>query len=154
MRDDARLRDALFQAAADDDAVLRYHAAYALGVLGGDDALRRLAVLAGDANIDVRMNAAVGLARHGDPACVAELARMLDPAETEGMLAEREPAAREAKRAVIYRNALEGAKQFAQASPQADVAPLTAAVDRLLASNPPPGLRLEAEAVRRALAHR
>ncbi len=154
LRDDARLRNALFQAASDDDAVLRYHAAYALGVLGGDDALRRLAVLAGDANIDVRMNAAVGLARHGDPACVAELARMLDPAETEGMLAEREPAAREAKRAVIYRNALEAAKQFAAAAPTADAAPLTAAVDRLLASNPSPGLRLEAEAARRALAKR
>ncbi|MCE9604545.1 MAG: HEAT repeat domain-containing protein [Planctomycetia bacterium] len=148
---DPALNDVLAQAAKDQDSVVRYHAAYTLGVLGGVDALRQLEVLLGDANVDVRMNAAVGLARHGVAACVPELAKILDPSETAGMLAEQNEKAREGKQFTMIANGLAAALQFHVKNPTADVKPLIAGIDKLLATNPQTNLKLEAEDVRRKL---
>lgn len=151
---DPNLRRALEAASRDEDPVVRYHAAYDFGVLGDQASQDRLEVMLNDANVDVRMNAATGLARHGNAACVEELAKMLDPAETAGLDAEQEPEAREAKRFTMFANALEAVKQFAAKNPKADVKPLLAGLDKLLASNPPANIRLAAEDVRRDLQKR
>lgn len=150
-QDEPNLRRALNGAAQDDDSVVRYHAAYTLGVLGGAESERRLEIMLNDANVDVRMNAAVGLARHGNAACVEELGKMLDPAETEGLEAEKQAEAREGKRFTMSANALEAVKQFTAKNPTADRKPLIAGIDKLLASNPPTNIRLAAEDVRRTL---
>ena len=94
------------------------------------------------------------MARYGETACVPELAKMLDPAETEGLDAEKEPEAREAKRFTMFANALEAVTQFAAKNPTADVKPLIAGIDKLLASNPSANIRLAAENVKRELQKR
>ncbi len=151
---DPNLRRALNASAKDENSVVRYHAAYTLGVLGGAESIAQLKLMLSDANVDVRMNAATGLARYGETACVPELAKMLDPAETEGLDAEKEPKAREAKRFTMFANALEAVTQFAAKNPTADVKPLIAGIDKLLASNPSANVRLAAENVKRELQKR
>jgi HEAT repeat protein len=61
-----------------DDPGLRKMAVYALGALPGDAQLGTLRAALEDPVADVQWNAAVALARHGDPSGVAVLKRMLD----------------------------------------------------------------------------
>lgn len=56
---------ALVQLSADPLPVLRQSAAYALGLFGSTEALHQLAVLLQDGDEKTRVNAAIGLARHG-----------------------------------------------------------------------------------------
>jgi HEAT repeat protein len=61
-----------------EDPGLRKTAAHALGVFRTEDAQRALAQALEDPIGDVRWNAALALARHGDPAAVPVLVEMLD----------------------------------------------------------------------------
>jgi hypothetical protein len=63
---------------ASSDAGVRKMAVYALGALPGDRALPTLTRALGDAVADVQWNAAVSLARHGNPDGEVVLARMLN----------------------------------------------------------------------------
>lgn len=56
---------------------LRVRAAFALGVLGGEDALDRLEQMSIDSEPNVRFNAASGLARYGDRRAIGGLLEML-----------------------------------------------------------------------------
>lgn len=150
-QDDPALFDLLLEAAKDPDAVVRYHAAYTLGVVGGDKALHQLEVMLNDANVDVRMNTAVGLARHGVAASIPELAKMFDPSETAGMNSEKTEKARDDKRFAMIGNGLAAALQLHNKNPQADVKPLVDAIDKLLGTNPQTNLKLVAEDTRRKL---
>lgn len=82
--DDARVVTALTRAATTGDDDLRQLATYALGFCGGEastEALRDR--LTSDGDRFVRYNAAVALARRGDPAAVATLGEMLSTADLE-----------------------------------------------------------------------
>jgi len=154
-RESKELRDALMKGADDSNAVVRYHAAYTLGVLGGPEAIAKLKSMLGDASVDVRMNGATALARYGDADCVAEVLKMIDPEETAGIDAESKPELREHKRQTILFNGLRTIQLYVENAPGADVKPLVAGLDKLLASNPQPdNIRLAAEDLRRKLATR
>jgi len=151
-RESAELRAALMKAADDANPVVRYHAAFTLGVLGGPEAIAKLKTMLGDLSVDVRMNAATGLARHGQADCVPELLRMIDPEETAGADAETKPELREHKRQTIVFNGLRTIRLYLENAQGADVKPFIAGLDKLLASNPEPdNLRLAAEDLRREL---
>jgi len=152
LRNAPQLGEALIAASQDANNVVRYHAAYTLGVLGGEASAARLKVLLDDADVDVRMNAATGLARHGDAAATDELAAMLGPDAVQAAATEEEEPARLAKEITVRLNALEAIAQLATANPTADRKPLIAAVDELIAGNPQADVRAKAEDVKRTLA--
>jgi HEAT repeat protein len=64
--------------AANPDAGLRKAAVHALGAFPGDEPKRALVAALADAAEDVRWNAAIALARRGDPAATAVLLNLLD----------------------------------------------------------------------------
>jgi hypothetical protein len=143
-----RRREVLLAASHDSDNQVRSTAAFALGIVKGDEMLVRLREMLTDPYPDARFNAATGLARHGDAACAEVLCEMLDPDETAGMKIEEEPAARDYKRAMIIINGLRAGRQLvvknAGADPQA-VDAIKAAAMRLQAS--PLGKSLRADQV-------
>jgi hypothetical protein len=122
-------------AGPDEVASLRYTAAFALGVLGGADALDQLVQLLIDANPDVRYNAACGLARHGDARAEIILVEMLDPAVDTGVRTEQAAAARPLKRASIYHAALQATKKLLDANQADPLHDLQAAVRQLIDEN-------------------
>lgn len=148
------LREVLLAASQENDAVVRYHAAYDLGVLGGEPARNRLRTLVDDADVDVRMNAATGLARHGDAACVPVLINMLDPADAAVPQATREAWIKEGKTFAVRRNALEATLHLSRQNTTGDLVPLAAAVDKLIQSEPQADIRAKAEEARQALVKR
>lgn len=152
LRKNAGLTEMLIASSKDSNNVVRYHAAYTLGVLGGDAARKQLEVLLDDGDGDVRMNTATGLARHGDPACIDVLVKMLDAGDVEAAATEKEQAAKVGKQITVQLNALEAAGQLRQTAPDADLGKLSAAVDRLIAAGPQADVRAKAEEVKRLLA--
>jgi hypothetical protein len=115
-------RDAvLMTAAKDPDDQVRSTAAFALGVIGGEAANGRLRELLADPSADVRYNAATGLARHGDPACVEVLCEMLDPDETAPLKTKELESTRQYKRAVII-NGLRASREFLKQNEAKDAA--------------------------------
>lgn len=111
---------------ADRDAQIRYRAAYALGVIGGDEAIEILNGLLSDAQQTVRFNAATGLARHGDPRALPRLLDMLQPELAEDAEAEARIGA-----AVIVRNALRSIVQFHAQRPDYDLSEAITVIEQL-----------------------
>lgn len=112
-------------------AELRSTAAFTLGVLGGDEALEKLATILDDAYPNARYNAATGLARAGDERCRRVLLEMLEPDNRWAVKFEKHDSERERKRALVLTNGLRAVTQFARAAPAADLADLVAAIERL-----------------------
>lgn len=75
--DERDLARELRAVAADEDPLIRQTCAYALGLLTDQSARGQLAVMLADANMETRMNAAVGLARQGDSAGLQVIVEML-----------------------------------------------------------------------------
>lgn len=151
---DKSLSETLLTLSQEQDAVVRYHAAYDLGVLGGAPALERLKTLLDDADVDVRMNAATGLARHGDASCLPVLTAMLDPTDAALPAGVKEVWNRDGKALTVRWNALEAVQQLSQQNAAVDLAPLAAAVDKLIQSEPQADIRAKAEETRQVLAKR
>ena len=138
VRDNERLMPALLDASREpsdqaDDANrrdrLRATAAFALGVLGTQQARDRLHDLLSDPYIDARCNAANGLARHGDARAVDALLQTLDAAARSNLDLSDEPeGGREVKGNLITTNALRAVKQLAEKNDQADLTSLVPAV--------------------------
>lgn len=105
---------------------LRSTAAFVLGVLPDGDAVAPLVALLDDPAEDVRFNAAVALARHGDERCLETLQSMLagvvtDEAAPDARLKQEEVKAwPNQKRQLVVSTALGAAKRFRKANPQAD----------------------------------
>lgn len=143
--DDPALMPMLLAASRDPDHRVAIRAVMALSSLGTEPAIKRLEEIVNEGHhVDVHYNAATGLARYGNTACVEMLLEMLDPTETRGVDAEgnerpseAEPSAdleqrKTYKRTMILLNGLRAAGMLAEANPQADLAPLRGAVEDLL----------------------
>ncbi len=84
--DDPRAVAALGEAGGDGDPELRQVAVYALGFFGGEPALKLLRDRLNDPDRFVRYNAAVALARRGDPAARGTVREMLATADLDQVL--------------------------------------------------------------------
>ena len=104
-------------------ARLRWTAAYTLGVLGGDVSLDRLALLQSDAEVNVRCNAAIGLARNGDVRSIPGLLSMLDPDEVSRF--------KDFQRSTILVNAMRGVTHLAAKNDDADLSTLIETIESL-----------------------
>jgi HEAT repeat protein len=154
LADNRELEEVLLAAAADGDARTRNVAAVALGVIGTPRMTEKLHFMLADGNVDVRYNAAVRLAQRGDAEAIGVLVEMLDPAETAGVEAEKNPEMRPFKRALITINALRAAGQLADKNAEADLGTLRAAVEKLLEGDAAGEIRIEATSLLRKLNER
>jgi hypothetical protein len=112
-------------------AEIRSVAAFALGVVGGDEATERLKQMLRDPYANARYNAATGLARRGDPACVRGLKEMLDPDNNQSARDESNERDKDRKRATVLINGVRAALDYAEANPEADLTELKAALTAL-----------------------
>jgi HEAT repeat protein len=106
--DPGSVSKAVLDATEAQDQGLRSSAAFALGVVGGDEARERLEVLCNDVNDDVRYNAALSLARLGGTAAWETLAEMLSLPDIAVQPGDDEAQADRYKRAMVVVNALKG----------------------------------------------
>lgn len=116
---------------------LRSTATYALGVIGGDTAMRRLESLAHDTDADVRQNAVIGLARQGQDHVLPQLMALIPPSDEllrpglDPELDENASADELAfKRNLIASAAIQGALHLIEGRPGIDRTTLSAALDR------------------------
>lgn len=149
-----QLDTTLLAAAGDSDPLVREVAAYAMGSVGTPELDVKLRSMLKDSYANARYNAATGLARRGDAAVVPVLVEMLDPEEMAGVEIEKDEDARDSKRAVIVINALRSTGQLAKANPAADLAPLVAAIEKLLTANLQSQIRVQAADVLKQLQQR
>ena len=112
-------------------AEIRSVAAFALGVVGGDEATERLKQMLRDPYANARYNAATGLARRGDPACIRGLKEMLDPENDQSARDESNDRDKDRKRATVLINGVRASLDYAQANPKADLTELKAALTAL-----------------------
>ena len=152
--ENAKLKDALVEAASDPDPRTRAAAAVAMGVVGGEPFIEKLHFMLMDTHPDVRYNAAVRLAQHGDVAAVEVLTEMLDQEEQAGVDTEKEENMRPFKRSLITINALRAVEQLAASNSSADLSGLEIAVDKVRESNAPPDIRVAATAALRQMRSR
>lgn len=110
---------------------VRVTAAFALGVIGGERANSRLAVMLDDPYPSARYNAATGLARQGDARAVPVLIEMLDPSNDLAAFNERSQRENETGRITVIKNGIEAATQLAKKSPDADLTALHKALERV-----------------------
>jgi HEAT repeat protein len=136
-------------------AELRSQSAFALGMLGGQEALERLEIMLGDAYPNARYNAAIGLSRHGDVRALPGLVEMLDPENVEAVRSEENEESKPWKRLKVMQNGLRAAGQLAEKNHSDDLARLGTALDQVINSNLSAfdpdvrrGIRIAAEEVR------
>lgn len=116
---------------------LRSTAAFVLGLIPDDASTSQMASMLGDTSEDVRYNAAVGLARHGDERCVPWLIKMLDGQVSEetpenNILTAQEIAQwRTTKKQLVIATALRAASRLVASQPAFDLDPLHAAVKKV-----------------------
>jgi hypothetical protein len=110
---------------------IRGTAAFALGVVGGERANERLAIMLDDAYASARYNAATGLARQGDARAVPVLLEMLDPQNELAVKDEQHQSAQEDRRIQVMKNGIEAATQLAKKSPASDLGSLNNALRRV-----------------------
>lgn len=111
---------------------LRAVAAYALGIVGGEEATSRLARMLHDTYPNARYNAATGLARAGDDRCIDVLREMLDPANDLAVRDESNPNDQARKRTTVLLNGVKATLLLAQANPAADLSPLRESLQNLV----------------------
>jgi len=126
------LMSTLRKVASDPEAGIRAPAAFALGVVAGEEALQRLEQMLGDGHPAVRYNAATGLARHGRETSLDVLVEMLDPQRIAGLKEEVGSLAQASKRLSIRKNALEAVNQLIARNRDIPTDALLGAVDALL----------------------
>lgn len=119
---------------------IRGTAAFALGVVGGERANDRLALMVDDPYASARYNAATGLARQGDTRAVPVLLEMLDPANELAAKDEQYASAQEDRRVQVIKNGIEAATQLATQARSSELSRLQAALQRL-ADEGAPGVK-------------
>jgi HEAT repeat protein len=106
-------------------------AAFALGVIGNEQALERLKQMLIDSYPNARYNAATGLARVGDDACVGVLKEMLDPDNDRSVRDENNDRDKAHKRTTVLINGIRATMLYAEANPAADLTGLKAALQEI-----------------------
>lgn len=137
--------------AREEYAKLRSAAAYALGMIGGHEAVDRLTQMLDDGDANTRFNAATGLARQGDIRALPVLEEMLDPtsdvalSDPDATRPEDINTGRAWKRALVVSNGIRAAKLLVQKHPDADYSSLVAAIDKLLSGDVNQKIKLDAK---------
>ncbi|MDG2384183.1 MAG: HEAT repeat domain-containing protein [Pirellulaceae bacterium] len=130
------------------NAELRQRAAYALGVIGGEQCQDTLAKMTSDPEWAVRFNAATGLARNGDARGVDQLIAMLRPADLTGVDGQPlDPATSFS----IVRNGLRAIMQLNDVNSTADLSALQVAVQQLVDKDPQGAIGVDAKVTLQAL---
>jgi hypothetical protein len=117
---------------------LRSTAAFALGLMTDDAATSPLAKMLDDESEDVRYNAAVALARHGDERCIPWLVKMLtgefteETTDNESLTEDEMAQWVTAKHQLVITNALRAVSRLIDKQPSFDLNPLRAAVERVV----------------------
>lgn len=109
-------------------------AAFALGVLGGDHANKRLEEMLDDGYPTARFNAVTGLARLGDARCVRGLVELLDTSNPDVIKGEGEQKHHQLKRIQVIQAALQSAIKLAEANKTDDLTKVENALDDLAES--------------------
>jgi len=130
---------------------LRTRAAFALGVIGGKQAIERLELLLGDPHPNARYNAATGLARHGKIAAIPVLVEMLDPDNRFIGHMESTDEAKAWKRDLVVTNAIRATKQLAKKNSSADLKQLKVALESVTRSDLKRDVKSEARETLHAL---
>jgi len=159
MRDTAPLTDprmiqTLTLASRDEQPIVADAGTFGLGVVGGPDALKQLKkILAEPRPADVHYNAAVGLARHGDPAGLDLIAEMIDPNTTRGLVdpEDQKGKGRAAKQARLQLNGLRAARQLSEKNSTTDFSSLVPVIRRLQKSDAPGVIQSEAAVLLREI---
>lgn len=115
-------------------AELRAVAAYALGVIGGDEAIARLEAMLHDTYPNARYNAATGLARVGNEKSIRVLGEMLDPENGLAIKDEINPNDQARKRTTVLLNGIKATLHLHAANPTADLSPLKPLIQALAAA--------------------
>lgn len=144
----------MLAAASDAEPLVRSTAAFALGALGGKQAIDRLSQLLNDAYPNVRYNAALMLASHGQIAAARVLVEMLNPKNTVPLVSEEAQSERDAKRETILFNALRAVKKLAGKNPTANLVELRSAIVELKSADVEPRVQVEAADVLKDLERR
>lgn len=84
-------------------------ATFALGVIGGPQATEHLLRLIGDTRLDVRYNAATGLARYGRAEAIPVVLEMLDADNRSSLQFEKNDSAKALKQSMVIGNGIEAA---------------------------------------------
>ncbi|MCI0334357.1 MAG: HEAT repeat domain-containing protein [Planctomycetes bacterium] len=127
----------LLRLAEDEDPLIRFQSAYALGKLGSAAAIERLEVMVDDPDADTRYNAAVALAHRGNAKAVETLAEMLDLDEHAASRPEKDDeTAPNMVRSVIVHTAIEAALALAKQNTDADLSPVLDELERLANAEP------------------
>jgi hypothetical protein len=114
---------------------VRAVAAFTLGVIGGEDAKKRLTTMLSDGYPAARYNAATGLSRQGDEAAVRVLKEMLSPDNPQAAKDERYEGDQDRKRVAVLVAGIQGAVMLTEKNPNADTEPIIAAL-KSLANSP------------------
>lgn len=128
-----------------DRAAIRSTAAFALGVIGGEEATDRLAQMAIDGEPDVRFNAAIGLARNGDARAETVLLQMLDPDNEQAVKNEASDNARQRKRLDVMVNAIRAIVKLHQVNPGWDTSEVERQLEKLSSQTEYEPVALEAK---------
>jgi HEAT repeat protein len=131
-------------ASNDPEPIVAKAGAFGLGVLGGPEAIKQLKKLVVQNSADIQYNAALGLARHGDPSGLDLIKAMINPADTRGLddPEDQKGLGRQAKKARLQLNGLRAVQQLAEA--KVDVSSLVPVIKELQAANPPDAVASEA----------
>jgi HEAT repeat protein len=129
-------------------AELRSTAAFALGVIGGNEALDQLERILDDAYANARYNAATGLARHGDlRAKRVLLGEMLDPTNPYVVEGEQHESEKKYKRTLVLMNGIRATQSLAEKNSADDMRDLQQRLEELAKSDLPNSVRLAAQEV-------
>lgn len=122
----------LLRLAEDEDPLIRFQTAFALGKIGTPAAVERLEVMVDDPDADTRYNAAVALAHRGNAKAVETLAEMLDLEQHAAAVREKKDKSAALVRGVIVHAAIEAARELAKQNPQADITPILESLDQIV----------------------
>lgn len=130
-------------------AELRAVAAYALGVVGGDEATQRLEQMLHDTYPNARFNSATGLARRGNAKCERVLREMLDPENPLAVKDEINPNDQARKRVTVLLNGISATVHLAETNPAVDLTALKKSIEKL-ATGPLDDVTVDRNKVRNA----
>jgi len=122
----------LLRLAQDEDPLIRFQAAYALGKIGTPAAVERLEVMVDDPDPDTRYNAAVALAYRGNVKAVETLAEMLDLEQHAAAVRDKDDKNIGFIRGSIVHTAIEAALALAKENPQADLSPVVKSLEQIV----------------------